>query len=57
MECKVTTVTEVLITCVTPPHIPGNVEVNVAVFGKGTASGQAVFTYNVAISSISHCSG
>lgn len=49
--------TDVLLICVTSPHIQGVVEVSVVVAGKGKASGIATFTYNVQLSSISHCSG
>lgn len=55
--CTVTVSTGTLLTCTTPPHDQGQVEVSVVVAGKGKASGEPLFTYNLQLSSVSHCSG
>lgn len=55
--CTVTVSTGTLLTCTTPPHDQGQVEVSVVVAGKGKASGAPLFTYNLQLSSVSHCSG
>ncbi len=43
--------------CITPPHSQGEVNVSVIVAGKGKASGDILFMYNLDITEISHCSG
>ena len=45
------------ILCITPTHSIGEVDVQIAVDGKGRASGEGRFTYQLEINSISHCEG
>lgn len=52
-----TDLTDVQITCVTPPHMQQEVLVSVLDPGRGRAAGTVTFTYDVQLSSISHCSG
>lgn len=57
VACVVTLSTQTVLTCLSPSHAQGEVEVSVTVAGKGKASGMALFTYNLQLSSVSHCSG
>lgn len=57
VACVVILSTETVLTCLSPSHAQGEVEVSVTVAGKGKASGMALFTYNLQLSSVSHCSG
>ena len=56
-ECRVTDSTDSHVTCVTPAHMEREVEVKVLEAGTGRASGMVTFTFDVQLSSISHCSG
>ena len=49
--------TETSLTCITSPHDPGEVEVNVVVLGMGETLGSVFFIYNFQLTATSHCSG
>ena len=55
--CAVTSSSDAQITCSTPAHSVGEVEVQVRVDGKGRASGEGTFTYRLEVNSISYCEG
>ena len=55
--CAVTSSSDTQITCSTPAHSIGEVEVQVNVDGKGRASGEGRFTYHLEVNSVSHCEG
>ena len=56
-ECAVTNSSDMLVTCVTPPHVQEEVQVSVVEAGIGKAAGIVTFTFEVQLATISHCSG
>ena len=57
-ECSITSSNSTQITCVTPPHNRGSVDVAVSVEGRGSASSINVsFEFVTEVTHLSHCSG